>query len=80
MGLTIKRVEDRLHEHNTEQSRYTKTYAPWELVYFETFYCRLCAEKRKQFLKSGIGFKIRKHLLKLELALDIKSSSLKNGV
>ncbi|MDO8486994.1 MAG: GIY-YIG nuclease family protein [Candidatus Curtissbacteria bacterium] len=63
VGLTLKGIKNRLKEHNAGESRYTKTYIPWELVYFENFYCRLCAEKREKFLKSGFGYRFRKLIL-----------------
>ena len=66
VGLTIKDIQDRLDEHNNGLSRYTKAFLPWKIVYFETFYCKLCAEKREDFLKSEVGFRIRKHLLLFE--------------
>ena len=60
VGFTIKKIEDRLNEHNQGLSPYTNADKPWELIYFETFYCRLCAEKREKFLKSGFGYRFRK--------------------
>jgi putative endonuclease len=63
VGLTTKPIKDRLSEHNKGLSQYTKTDKPWELVYFENFYCKLCADKREQFLKSGFGYRLRKLLL-----------------
>lgn len=63
VGLTIKDIDIRLAEHNNGESRYTNTFKPWRLIYYEIFYCKLCAEKREQFLKSGFGFKLRKILL-----------------
>ena len=36
---------------------------PWQLIYYETFYCKTCTDKREHFLKSGIGFKLRKIIL-----------------
>jgi predicted GIY-YIG superfamily endonuclease len=63
VGLTIKPIRVRLSEHNSGLSRYTKTDKPWELIYFESFYCRTCAEKRETFLKSGIGYKFKKIIL-----------------
>ncbi len=63
VGLTIKKVDERLKEHNLGLSPYSKTYLPWEVVYYENFYCKLCAEKREQFLKSGFGYKLRKLIL-----------------
>jgi len=73
VGLTIKEIDKRVEEHNKGLSQYTKTFKPWRLVYYELFYCRTCAEKREQFLKSGVGYQLRKHLL------TFKNSSLKNG-
>lgn len=73
VGFTIKELEKRLYEHNNGLSRYTKTYRPWILAYFENFYCKTCAEKREKFLKSGMGYRLRKYLIKY------KDSSMKNG-
>lgn len=63
VGLTIKQVKERLREHNKGLSKSTKTNKPWELIYFENFYCELCADKREQFLKSGSGYRLRKLIL-----------------
>ena len=63
IGLTIKPPKVRLKEHNDGLSLFTKTDKPWELIYFENFYCKICADKREQFLKSGFGYRLRKLLL-----------------
>jgi putative endonuclease len=63
VGLTIKPLKVRLKEHNDGLSTYTKTNRPWRLIYFEQFYCKICADKREQFLKSGFGYRLRKILL-----------------
>ena len=63
VGRTIKPLGIRLKEHNQGLSPYTKTFIPWKLVYFETFYCDTCADKREQFLKSGLGYRLRKILV-----------------
>ncbi|KKQ37755.1 MAG: hypothetical protein A3H17_00415 [Candidatus Levybacteria bacterium RIFCSPLOWO2_12_FULL_37_14] len=63
VGLTVKDIEFRLKEHNDGLSKYTKANRPWRLVYFENFYCKLCADKREQFLKSGFGYRLRKIIL-----------------
>ncbi|KKP46893.1 MAG: Excinuclease ABC subunit C [Candidatus Woesebacteria bacterium GW2011_GWA1_33_30] len=60
VGLTTKLISERLSEHNNGKSKYTNTFKPWELIYYENFYCKLCAEKREIFLKSGIGYRFRK--------------------
>ncbi|MCH7730798.1 GIY-YIG nuclease family protein [Patescibacteria group bacterium] len=64
VGLTIKKLEARTAEHNKGFSKYTKAYVPWKLIYYENFYCKLCAEKREKFLKSGIGYKFRRLIQK----------------
>ncbi len=63
VGLTIKKIEERLKEHNLGQSKASKPYLPWKLIYYENFYCELCADKREQFLKSGFGYRFRKLIL-----------------
>ncbi len=64
VGLTIKEVKLRLAEHNNGLSQSTKHDAPWKVIYYEQFFCKLCADKREQFLKSGVGYKFRKLILK----------------
>jgi putative endonuclease len=66
VGLTIKDLEVRIKEHNKGLSRYTKAYIPWKLIYDERFCCKLCAEKREKFLKSGFGYKFRRLILKYQ--------------
>jgi putative endonuclease len=63
VGLTIREPDERLEEHNSGLSKFTKTNKPWKLIYYENFYCKLCAEKREKFLKSGIGYKIKKMII-----------------
>jgi putative endonuclease len=60
VGLTIKDISFRLKEHNGGLSRFTKSNRPWKIIYFENFYCKLCADKREQFFKSGFGYRLRK--------------------
>lgn len=64
VGFTIKDPKSRLAEHNNGLSKFTKTDRPWKLIYYEDFYCRLCAEKREIFLKSGFGYRLRKLIFK----------------
>ncbi len=76
VGQTTKKAGERLSEHNQGLSKFTKAYKPWELIYFEQFYCKLCTDKREIFLKSGIGFRFRKLIAKHYNEL---SSALQNG-
>ena len=64
VGLTVKSIDKRLREHNKGLSYWTKRYKPWRLVCYERFCCKDCAELREQFLKSGVGRKIRDLLIK----------------
>ena len=63
VGKTIKPVNERLKEHNSGLSRSTKPFIPWKLLYYEQFYCSLCADKREQYLKSGRGYRLRKIII-----------------
>ena len=63
VGKTTKEINKRLKEHNDGLSRFTKTDRPWELIYYETFYCDTCTDKREKFLKSGIGYRFKKIIL-----------------
>jgi putative endonuclease len=63
VGKTVKNIDQRVTEHNNGLSRFTKAFRPWRLLYYETYYCELCVDKREQFLKSGIGYRFRKVIL-----------------
>ena len=63
VGFTNRDIKIRLSEHNNGMSSSTKTDLPWELIYYESFSCQNCAEKREKFLKSGFGYRLRKLLL-----------------
>ena len=63
VGQTIKPIEIRVNEHNQGLSTYTKSDKQWIVIYYETFYCKTCTDKREQFLKSGVGYKFRKIIL-----------------
>ena len=52
-------LQKRLASHNSGKSSYTKSYIPWELVYFEEFPTRSQAMKKEKELKSHRG---REHI------------------
>lgn len=58
-----RKIEMRLQEHNEGNVKSTKPFMPWKIIYYEQFYCKLCADKREVFLKSGFGYRLRKLLL-----------------
>ncbi len=51
----FSQLEKRLNRHNEGKNKTTKPYAPFELIYTETFETRLQARIREKYWKSGIG-------------------------
>jgi len=49
-------IKKRLGYHNRGNSKATKFYKPWQIVYIETFTTRSDAIKREMFLKSPKGY------------------------
>ncbi len=48
-------LTDRIHRHNTGQSKYTRKGVPWELVYVETLPSRsLAVQLERKIKKRGI--------------------------
>jgi len=60
VGFTSKEVKDRLNEHNVGSNKWTSENGPFELIYYESFYCEKDARCRELFLKSGVGKKLVK--------------------
>jgi putative endonuclease len=54
VGMT-NNLERRLKEHNQRENKSTKAYAPFTLVYSETFDSRSYARLKEKYLKSGVG-------------------------
>lgn len=54
VGLTSN-LEKRLLYHNRGYEKTTKPYAPFILIYTETFENRISARNKEKYLKSGIG-------------------------
>ena len=54
IGFTSN-LSRRLREHNSGKTKSTKGYAPWEMLFSETYDTREQARKREVYLKSGIG-------------------------
>ena len=49
---TTNKLQRRIHEHNSDQSTYTKHRGPWKLVYKESFPTRAEAMKKEYLIKS----------------------------
>lgn len=60
VGFTSKETKRRLDEHNIGSNAWTSQNGPFELIYYESYYCEKDARNRELFLKSGIGKKLVK--------------------
>lgn len=64
-GFTTN-LKRRLREHNSKQSRATKAYAPWRVIYKKRYNTRLAARAGEKYLKSGIGREFIKSVIFLQ--------------
>lgn len=63
IGLT-ENISQRVIEHNSGKSSYSKKYGPWELRTYIIFDKRKNAVDFEKYLKSGSGFAfLKKHLI-----------------
>jgi len=56
-GYTQKEPKERLHDHNTGSSVWTRQNAPFDLIYSEPVSNKKAALKREGYLKTGAGRK-----------------------
>ncbi len=56
-------VNVRLKQHNNGNTKSTKGFKPWKLIYTEEVVSRVEARKREKYLKSGIGKEFLKSLV-----------------
>ncbi len=61
VGMT-NNLERRIMEHNNGHERTTRPYAPFKVIYTETFALRPLARQREKVLKSGSGKEFLKSL------------------
>jgi len=63
IGLT-EDLENRVEEHNSNESKYSKNYAPWDLEVYVVIKDKVQAVSFEKYLKSGSGFAfLKKRLL-----------------
>jgi putative endonuclease len=55
---STKNLEQRIKEHNSGKTTFTKSGVPWKLIYYEQYTSLSEARKREIFLKSGQGRKL----------------------
>ncbi|MFA5946009.1 MAG: GIY-YIG nuclease family protein [Patescibacteria group bacterium] len=63
VGFTSKLPEVRLAEHHIGTNTWTRQNGPFELLYFEMYYCKEDAMAREKFYKSGFGRVVRDAIL-----------------
>jgi putative endonuclease len=56
-------LNNRLKEHNTGKSKFTKAGNPWKLIYQEYCQSNQDARRRELILKSGVGRKFLDQIL-----------------
>jgi len=59
VGLTDNDPKERLKQHNYGSNDWSKENRPFELLYYEQYFCKTDAVMREKFYKSGFGRKIR---------------------
>ena len=64
MGITSQSVEERLVDHKSGSTAWTRAHKPFKLVRSEAFESKALALKREKFLKSGKGRKVLDNLVK----------------
>jgi putative endonuclease len=64
VGYTTKAVHERLKQHQSGSTKWTKHNGPFEIVYTEEVLSASDARKREIFLKSGQGRKFLDEILK----------------
>jgi putative endonuclease len=56
-------LNDRIKQHNQGQTRSTRPFIPWELIWHETFNTREEAIKREKYLKTAAGRRFLKKFI-----------------
>ena len=62
IGYTTN-LKRRFKEHNNGESKATKPFRPYKLIFYEAFLNRIDAKNREVYLKSGYGRKTINKLL-----------------
>lgn len=62
IGYTAN-LRKRFKEHNNGESKATKPFRPYKLIFYEAFLSRLDAKRREEYLKSGWGIRSIKKML-----------------
>lgn len=64
VGYTEKEVYLRLKEHNEGHNKWTMVNRPFKIIYYESYFCKKDALHRELFLKSGVGNRVVKAIVR----------------
>lgn len=62
-GFTSGDVSRRLNQHNIGSNIWTKNNGPSDLIYYESYVCKIDAMNREKFYKTGVGKKLKKLII-----------------
>ena len=63
VGSTNKNPAVRLYDHNAGSNKWSRENKPFNLIYFESYFCQKDLLHRERFYKSGVGRKIRNAII-----------------
>ena len=63
IGSTSNTPVERITQHNSGTSIWTKQNRPFKLIYYESYICKEDSKLREIFYKTGIGRKIKKAII-----------------
>lgn len=64
VGFTEKDPKDRVGDHNSGSSKWSRRNKPLKLIYYETYACKRDALEREKFYKTGIGKRVKYAIVK----------------
>lgn len=69
VGYT-KDLRKRFERHNNKEVKSTKSYVPWKLIFYESYLSQKDAKRREKYLKTTVGRRILKMMLRDYLKQD----------
>ncbi len=63
-------LKKRIERHNKRLVRSTRTYSPWNIIFYEAYLSRFDAKRREKYLKTSPGRKALKLMLRYSLSKE----------
>jgi len=64
VGFTTKTIEERMRQHCSGSTQWTRQNAPFEIIYYEEIEDIKAARKRERYFKTGQGRRLLDNILK----------------